>query len=204
MKFCVGITVLNQYDELLKCVESVLGSTLMPENILIWDNGGKLKREMLPKGKIQVFNSATNFGVARAWNNLIAFIHPLTAIILNDDCEVAPNTFDKLMAVPGPALVNGLHWSCFRQDQSITELVGKYDEQFWPAYYEDCDYAKRILLANANRIDLGNIVKRHGNHGDRPYQNFTPDELAEFQSHVEKNKARFIQKWGGLPSEVGI
>lgn len=199
--FCVGITVLRQYDELEKCIEAVLKSNLRPYKILVCDNGLELKKKW---HGVEIITPQTNLGCAGGWNCLLDNSYFNTTIILNDDCVVAPDTFDKMMVPEPPCVVLGHGWSCFRIDRDVMGIVGKFDDGFWPVYYEDCDYAKRMKLSGMTKIDLGNIALKHGNHGERPYQNLNPKELAWFHECFEKNKQRFIKKWGGLPSEVGV
>lgn len=198
MLFDVGITVLRQYEELARCLQSVRNSSLAPNRIIVIDNG----RQLGSQEGVTVVTPSTNLGVAASWNLLLSMIHPLPAIILNDDCEVAKDTFRLMMSVQGPCLVTACGWSCFRHDYEVRQRVGSYDESFWPAYYEDSDYAHRMKLAGMSPVNLGDIVASHGNHGERPYQNFTQEEMSAFQRHLENNKSRFIAKWGGLPSDL--
>jgi GT2 family glycosyltransferase len=200
--FGVGIVVLKQYDELRKCVASVNRSISKPSLIVIVDNGGELP----PIDGCVVLNQARNIGCAGGWNLCMERIHPESAILLNDDLEVAPDTFSKMMQPPPPCVVtacdNGDGFSCFRIDQGIVNLVGVFDEAYWPAYYEDCDYRARMLKEGLRPIHIGMAVHKHGNHGERPYQNFSQEELEQFNKHLESNKQRFIRQWGGLPSDV--
>ncbi len=206
MKFEVGITVFRQYDILEKCLDAIETSTMLPERVIVVDNGREYKnrRKRTTEFELLVVTPDLNKGVAASWNLLLKLIHPKTAIILNDDCIVSPETFRLLMNPEPPALVKGIDFSCFRQDQRITEIVGQYDERYWPAYYEDSDFVRRMQLAGISPVELPLVIKSHGNHGERPYQNMTTGEYAGFLACVEQNKQLYISKWGGLPSDHGI
>ncbi len=200
-KFCVGIVVLRQYERLEKCVTSILKSDIKPEAINIIDNGGCFFSRW--EG-VNVFRQKTNTGCAGGWNRAIKLSSTNSTIVCNDDLEVLPDTFSKMMTPESPCVVLGSGYSCFRIDFGILGTVGYFDEEYWPVYYEDSDYTKRMQIKGLKPIDLGMIVKQHGNHGEHVYQKFTSDEMKEFQINLEKNKQRFISKYGGLPSEVGV
>jgi GT2 family glycosyltransferase len=201
LRFEVGITVLRQYDRLIECLRAIKKSTIQPEKIFIIDNGRDCFKS---SGDYTIITPGHNLGVAASWNLLLKLIHPSIAIITQDDCIVAPDTFEKMMTPDPEVLVTGMGWACFRQDPGITNRIGRYDERFYPAYYEDCDYKIRMKKMNGKWIDLGNVVASHGNHGEHPYQFFNPEQKRIFDLQVEANKQYFISKWGGLPSEVGV
>ena len=198
MNFSVGITVLKQYDMIKKCVAHVKASTIRPENIYVVDHGGELGR----LDDCTVITPASHPGLAASWNFLLKIIHPDSAIILNDDCFVMPEAFSELMRPSGPALVRGHGHAVFRQDYGITEKVGLYDIHYYPAYYEDADYMRRMQLLNVPWIDLPrSVALSHGEYPkDHVYQNMNPEELKEMHECIEANKKRFVTKYGGLPS----
>jgi len=205
LNFSVGITVYREYGLLVNCLEAVHKSYQKPYRIYILDNGRQFQddqddQDADDRDGYFVITPPNNIGVASAWNILLSLIHPLTAIILNDDCIVKPDTFGKLMSAP-PGIAIALGHACFRQDHIATSVIGPYDENYWPAYYEDADYRMRAKEKLVQWTDLGNIVEGHGHNKAAPYQFMDVDELAYFKACVESNKQRFIKKWGGLPSK---
>lgn len=204
MNFSVGITVLRQYDVLRQCLAAVHRSNLIPRRILIMDNGGLLVSEPWKDPLALVVVPPRNLGAAASWNRLIELIRPDIPIILNDDCMVDRHSFECLLRPATGSLVLGHGFACFRNDPEVFDRVGPFDESFWPAYYEDADYKARMKKMGLAWVDLGSVVTSHGNHGERPFQNFTPDEMRRFQSQLEANKLRFVAKWGGLPSDLGV
>lgn len=201
MKFVVAITVFRQYELLPEAVEAIWSSTLQPNAIVVFDNGGTCPDVY----GASVWRQRQHLGLAGSINQVHSCFHSFqdfTCIIQNDDLVVAPDTFEKMLAVPAPAVVTCDGFVCFREDAEIAQKVGKWDESFWPAYYEDADFVQRCYLAGVKITNLGPIYKKHGNHGGWPYQHMTPAEKAEFDAQVEANKKRFIAKWGGMPSDL--
>lgn len=198
MNFSVGITVLKQYDMLKKCVAHVKANTIQPDKIYVVDHG----RELGSLDDCTVITPPKHPGLAASWNFLLNLIHPDTAIILNDDCFLRPEGFSELMRPIGAALVRGHGHAAFRQDQEITWKVGLYDTSYYPAYYEDADYMRRMQLLNVPWIDLPRSVAiSHGEYPkDHAYQNMNPEELKWMHECIEANKKRFVTKYGGLPS----
>ena len=149
MNFSVGITVLKQYDVLKKCVAHVKANTIQPDKIYIMDHG----RELGKLDDCTVITPPKHPGLAASWNFLLRLIHPDSAIILNDDCFLRPEAFEELMKPFGHALVRGHGHAAFRQDEWVTTTVGDYDPCYYPAYYEDADYMRRMQLLRIPWID---------------------------------------------------
>lgn len=200
MKFVVAITVFRQYELLRGAIDAIWASTRKPEKVIVFDSGGKCPDVQ----GAEVWRQPSHPGLAGAINRLHAEIHPGISIIQNDDLVVAPGTFEKMLKVPSPAVVKCGTFVCFREDAAIADIVGPWDEKFWPAYYEDADFAMRCKQKGINITDIGPIYLKHGNHAEWPYQHMTAPEYSLFMAQVEQNKARFVEKWKGLPSQFGL
>ena len=89
-------------------------------------------------------------------------------------------------------------FSCFMLDRFCWEKVGKFDESFYPAYFEDNDYHYRAKLAKMPLVKYNRALYFH-------YGSRTLTENKTVRDLVSKtylgNKGYFIQKWGGEPGK---
>lgn len=87
-------------------------------------------------------------------------------------------------------------FSCFMLTAKAYRKVGKFDEKFFPAYFEDNDYHYRMKL-------LGIKVKKCNQALYYHFGSMTIKEGAAIrvQSDVNylKNKEYYLKKWGGYP-----
>ena len=89
-------------------------------------------------------------------------------------------------------------FSCFMLTPEVVEKVGYFDESFYPAYFEDNDYAYRMSLAGL--LTKVRQVKTGMKHiGSATITAFTPEQLAKHHRNFNKNSEYYTQKWGGQP-----
>lgn len=167
-----------------------------------------------------------NIGVAAAWNNGIRRAmrdgHRY-AIISNDDIEFMPGTIMQLVRdiqtydaitigtnsilpkrdgdsfyYKKEGMVIGYSYPCFIVDMTtLVNEVGYFDENFYPAYYEDSDMQYRIKLAGHKEYintDIG--VVHHGSATQFATKDriVSKDKWAELQEYYKS-------KWGGYAWE---
>ena len=208
MEFVLGVPRLSEQELLIEMLDSIFQSTWKPTRFFLVDNGSIQIFECMDQN-IEIIRPVQNLGVAASWNLIHKLAAPLSVVLLNADCAVAPDTFEKMFDVPGPAIVCAYAFGCVRIDHEIWEKVGDFDEQFWPAYYEDADYRQRCKLAGVEivnwDIEPSSLVSpgrtRSVNgivHGKLDFGWPGPGTIHE---HIEANKARFVRKWGGMPGE---
>lgn len=112
--------------------------------------------------RIRVARPFCNAGVAAAWNQiLLSFPEAPMAFIINHDVVVPPGLLTEVLAAMDPSQPQFLSlfpaeraFSAFVITALAWDAVGRFDERFYPAYWEDLDYRDR-LLANpqVQRID---------------------------------------------------
>jgi thiol-disulfide isomerase/thioredoxin len=76
----------------------------------------------------------------------------------------------------------------------IFEKVGDFDENLYPAYFEDNDYLYRMKLANImveKSMKLVPLVMRHSS---------SINKDPKLNKDFIKNKNYFVDKWGGEPN----
>lgn len=202
--FVVGVPTLNGRNSLWKLLKSIESSKLQPKRVIIVDNGsnGDCKHEDMQDWffnrfhhLIEFITPTRNLGVASSWNLLHKLASTLPLIILNDDVEVAPETFARMLSVDAP-LVTACGFSAFLMREECWKTVGEFDEAFWPAYHEDDDILWRLKLAGIEPVAIECGV-RHAESSTR--KRFTEDEDRAFKLAWENGRDRFMRKWGGVP-----
>lgn len=85
----------------------------------------------------------------------------------------------------------------------LVERVGLFDEwTFFPAYYEDNDFVRRMVLQGIGREFIP-IEVYHGEsagpeHGSLTIRSSEQYSVANSRTFNE-NQRRYVEKWGGLP-----
>lgn len=106
------------------------------------------------------------------------------------------NPFD-IMSHPEPprdtAWVAGLDFSCFMITQHCFNVIGPFDENFFPAYFEDNDYHRRIIIGGLHARMVTDAPFFH--YGSRTQQSNAGVVPREF----EANRQYYKEKWGGAP-----
>lgn len=205
--FAIGIPTINRADILnknLKRYQQDFPNT----KIFIIDNGFQdIEIQDLDPSQFHITANDKNAGVSGSWNMLLeniyngvpGFSEPCSyALILNDDIylgsqQSAVNKFivENLITL---ATTTGT-WCAFILSKFIYRKVGAFDENFYPAYFEDNDYAWRLKLCGyphtshefldpQDYINSGSIAKD-------PSLNL----------NFENNRLHFIRKWGGEPTK---
>lgn len=104
-----------------------------------------------------VDNTQHNRGVAASWNLGIDEVERTGAdwlVIISAAIRFGPpggyDFLEALDANPDALAVEaaqGIGWHLVAISRRTIETVGRFDENFWPAYYEDIDYGRRMWLA---------------------------------------------------------
>jgi hypothetical protein len=181
-------------------IDSAMAGTAAPSRILIIDNGTELQDSLAQAGRVlpgnvEVYDPGENIGVAGAWNVALKWANG-PVVITNDDFVFAPESLARFEAAvrPGePQLVCGDGWACFLQTPELTEKVGFYDENYYPAYWEDRDYSIRMSLAGLATEDIDIGAFRH--EGSATIKTFNDWELEAHAHAFDANRALFASKW---------
>lgn len=205
LDFTVGIPTVNHHELLVKAIDSICDNTVRPTRVIVIDNGDiKPWIPSLWEVPVHVVRPQQNLGVAASWNLLMKLISPMPAIIMNDDCVLGEGVLEKMMGYPSPAVVCAHGFACFRLDQEIRKKVGDFDEEFYPAYYEDADYRYRLKLEGIPYIDWDTATNdiQHGK-DHLNFQKWNVEKMAWFHKRLAMNYEYYLKKWGGgIEAEV--
>ncbi len=206
------IPTLNSFDTCGKSIDAVMRGTLKPDKIYVLDNSGtgagrEYLRDYLHTYKnLEVHPAQHNHGVAASWNWFMHLNDKLggDCIIANDDIEVHSSTLERIVARSHEQFdqiffagsgESGNAFSLFMLTQLGHKLVGPFDERFYPAYFEDNDYDRRMRMHGYSIVTVENATYDHV--GSSTMAHYTPEQLAEHHKAFRKNQAYYAFKWGG-------
>jgi GT2 family glycosyltransferase len=198
-KFAIGIPTLNRFDLLHPALLFYVRDFPFTK-IYVIDNGKQGIREKISHPNIIVIESKENMGVASSWNMLcdLIFQNHDYALILNDDIYLGRKDWeiDNLLSnFKHDFYVTMQDWCAFILPKKTFDKVGKFDEKFYPAYYEDNDYYYRMKLKGYTYYKIPFL---------NPFlykSSQTIDKAPELRKFIENNKEYYISKWGGEPNK---
>lgn len=137
---------------------------------------------------------------SEAVDRLIEATGPTSAVLTTgfDVCGLVNQPEDVFfMPPPGKGeLSEAPEFSCFLLTKKAISKVGYFDENFYPAYFEDNDYHYRIKMAGEKALKIHDALYFH--YGSRTIRD-NPDVRAVSNRFYLENKAYFVRKWGGEP-----
>lgn len=207
MQVNLCIAVYNRYDLLCKAVESAVAGTVKPTRISIVDNGKKFVENFGELKEIEgvpldlLVPKFGQYGLARSFNY---FLHKYDdhIIIANDDVVFHNQTIELLIkaAEDNPKDIffvpDGYwehYWSLFLQKKDSLSIVGEYDGNYFPAYFEDADMKYRMKLAGHSPVVVKGCTYEHVDGGSN-----TARESPKVNEKFAQLGEYFIRKWGGL------
>ena len=138
-------------DRMLRSVDCRIG------HLVVIDNSGRgIVGGDGPWERMTVLPMPTNLGVAASWNLAIRLAHREPwVLICSDDMrwpEGALRGFGE-QASEDAVVVSSTwpHWCAFTIGMRVVQRVGLFDEGYYPAYYEDTDYERRLSRAGVAR-----------------------------------------------------
>lgn len=191
--FAVGIPTINRAD-LLNEALAVYKTTMPGVQFYILDNADQ---QITTGENIKIYISPTNLGVAASWNVLCRKIFEDYdhALLLNDDIILRAdrNGVENFIntQIYDFAVAESTN-SVFLFPKQTYNEIGWFDEQFYPAYYEDNDYfwrlecKKKILLKS---YLLNPAIQ----------QNSSSIAKDPSLNKGRENRKRYEKKWGGYP-----
>lgn len=175
------------------------------------ENDSSIK-EYIDQNDLCVFDPKINLGVAASWNWFIkntspSFCEDNTSfwIIANDDIIFYSTTLYNLVQAinkyPYMILGNGGAWSLMALHNNVISKIGLFDENFYPAYFEDNDYHHRMKLENLDFKIPGTVAYNHAT--SSTIKAYSPERMKKHHHDFKCNRQYFINKWGNDPTKLG-
>jgi len=197
----IGIPYFNRYDLLEKNISSLKnkGDIMIINNSINNQSNYDALRFL---SNIAIVDQTMNIGVSASWNLILKYAIKYKykhVLITSTDVEhkegnieLALEDFERSKDC---FLGHIEDYNSFYIDPKIVDIVGWFDENYYPAYCEDTDYTYRIYLAGLYKKPL--IV------GENPpihlrSQTVLSDKslFPKFQYTYDYNKIYFKKKWG--------
>lgn len=198
-KFAIGIPTLNRLDLLHPALLFYIHD--FPQTkIYIVDNGNQNIESKFKHSNIEVIYVGENLGVAKSWNLLCnkIFENHEYALILNDDIYLGRKEWELINLLDNFKkffYCTMQDWCAFIVPKETFKVIGDFDEQFFPAYYEDNDYAYRIKLYGKGIFNIPFL-------NPFLYQaSKTTEKDPTILPRIKNNKELYIKKWGGEPNK---
>jgi GT2 family glycosyltransferase len=130
--------------------------------------------------------------------------------ILNEDKKIIINSAYSGKTDNTTRSKIGADYSCFMMRNDIqmndratikfSDLIGYFDEEFYPAYFEDNDMDYRVKLKGWKTFQHVHIKYAHeGSHTLNSLRG--TDKAKTINEGFLKNQDRYKKKWGGLPGQ---
>lgn len=211
--FAIGIPTLNRADLLIPALMYYMND-FPNTDFFIVDNGNQGLYEKLngpgfqavPLGRNRVvIETNRNIGVAGSWNFICRQIYKNYeyAIILNDDIYWGRKEWEVEMFIKGNTdkhlITTPLDWCNFILPKKTFEEVGEFDEEFFPAYFEDNDYAYRMKLQGKSLYKVPFLIPQVHRVSQTMDKEGVGFEFQYVRDGFRNNKKRYVEKWGGEP-----
>jgi len=166
------------------------------------------------RDEVRYYPHGENRGVSRSWNDGILNAYNEgadTVVVANDDVLPATGDLDRvaekavrcddryIVTCAGPherlgRVLPSHGYSFFAVNPVAIETIGCFDENFFPAYCEDQDYARRAGLAGLLEENCDDTMVVHGGSSTI----FASHDLTVQNSVTQlHNIAYYMRKWGG-------
>lgn len=223
MALVYGALVIRRYDLLARMLASVHRGIVRPDRYVIVDNGAQPEQVLRAVEAARISDRAhvllqnRNLGVSAGFNLILDSVEKDDLLVVgNDDLALGDQVLEvvreslaeaDLVLAPG-FLLFGLRPGVF------LERVGFFDENLYPAYFEDCDVHRRANLADIrinprppvqhreaadfDEVPYGNIVRHEGSASLRA---LSMTQQQAFSRRFVELSHYYGRKWGGGPGK---
>lgn len=159
----IGVPIVNGFHWLERLIESI--DYPVKDLFIVNNNGmGELDNqlnELISKKyefieNIKVCHMPSNIGVSASWNLIIkCYLSCPYWIIANNDIAFTPGCLEEILTSSKDENVGMVgDGELFLIKDTTIETCGLFDENFYPAYYEDCDYKMRLMNENIQVVPI--------------------------------------------------
>jgi GT2 family glycosyltransferase len=174
----LGFATYNRHD----LAEELIASIDYPvEHLVIINNSGtQLWQPTKPDLVKHLWHIEVPYGLGLtgAWN-LIVKATPYAPywLLVNDDATFEPGSLTTIAEQANPEGLGFLRiaplWSAIVLGQTIVAEAGLYDERFYPLYFDDDDYERRIKEKNLLIYNIDAGIQHHNSASINPERNAT-------------------------------
>jgi GT2 family glycosyltransferase len=211
---CIGVVAYTLAEDLLRLYETGHGPGVdwlfmahseQPDVI-------DALRSLEQHDDVRVIYYGRNRGLARSWNDALIFMRALeydTWMIANDDAQFSHGDVLKMAAaarrhpecgfimgagheVRSGLVLDAMGFTLAAINPVALDTIGFFDENFWPIYYEDMDWRRRLDLAGVPVLKVAGVDLLH--YGSKSL------DKADMNLHHQRfiaNRAYYVSKWGG-------
>lgn len=218
----LAIPVLNRGDLLLRGIRSI---DYPVEKLVVVNNGddpsvASALDEVQSEGAVDlhVHKPDRNLGVAGSWNWVMRtfsdveyWVHMGNDIALHTgDLQLIDEGMQRHPELSLRTAMPKFGYGLFTMRPSCLHAAGWFDENFYPAYFEDGDYRYRLLLLGVAFARIGDAPDETDHcqmvHGEAPSWgsqtiNADPELRRANDISFTNNREYYVRKWGGLPRE---
>lgn len=212
----LGITTCNQIDHYEKLINSInfpikTVSVLVNSNLEYFDQVRKVSKTSFV-GEFEFSFCPQNMGCGPSWNYHIKH-YPSEDywVLCSDDVQLGKNDLFQIQCLmksyDGAFGDKDCEYILFALNRNMIRNVGLFDENIYPACYEDNDYRKRISLSNVKTCHF-DITALHNDqpagspHGCGTASRLSEEKLREYQNRVQMNGEYFERKWSDTLTRV--
>lgn len=219
MTLAYCIPTYNSFARCVQAINAVMQSSVLPDKLIIIDDSGTgaSLSTIIPTlqahdtyGAFQVWVHEQRCGVARSWNHFLAAADTDLVLIANDDAMPHRDTIkrmlesvdehpDDIFFCGDGSAGNAFSFFLIKRAPFI-EKIGWFDENFFPAYFEDDDMSRRITLAGFAHVFVNGATYDHV--GSSTLHTYNRYEQQLHHEQFRANERYFIAKWGGKPREA--
>ena len=144
-------------DRMLRSVDHPVG------HLVVIDNSGRgIVGGSGPWERMTVLPMPSNLGVAASWNLAIKMAHREPYVLIcSDDMWWPEGALGEMARMSGEDRVvvssTWPHWCAFSIGMEAVSRVGLFDEGYYPAYFEDTEFERRMGRKGVERT-MGPVV----------------------------------------------
>lgn len=151
-----------------------------------------------------------NLGFAGGWNWFLRnFMKDWILVVGNDTCFL-PGQLQKISEYyerhkndqpPMPVVNTNYGWNCGGITKAGLDIIGYLDENFYPLYYEDCDWNWRHTIAREKGLVSypaeGECQIQLHHDTSSTSSNLPQEKRDRMAAAFNRNVEYYIRKWGG-------
>lgn len=193
------VPVLNRYDLLNRMIKSI---DYPINRLLLIDNGCQYEVGDWPGNEYvqnwYLMSMPSNLGVAASWNLGIKLLpHDHVWTFASNDMWFRPGDLERLSEASRGSLTLSQYypyWHTFAIGEDVVNRVGLFDERFYPAYFEDNDFKRRVQFAGFPIASL-DVAPGHDNSSTL---NSDPRFQARNAETFNRNQMLYSRKVAGM------